>query len=75
MMKIRVSYTDPEELRRVLGLLSPIVIRHKEVLGKEGQPKKSYIEADLDNRTAREPREDQKMKREKPAEKILKFPL
>ena len=75
MMKIRVSYTDPEELRRVLGLLSPIVIRHKEVLGKEGQMKKSYIEADFCNRTAREQREDKKNEARETSRKILKFPL
>lgn len=44
MIKIRVSYEKPEQLKKVLELLKPITIRHKEKEGKNGQYNKSYIE-------------------------------
>lgn len=46
MIKIRISYERPEELREVLGLLAPIVIRYKVKKGQEGQYNRAYIEAD-----------------------------
>lgn len=42
MVKIRVSYEKPEELQKVLQLLKPIIIRHKEQ--ESGQRKRSYID-------------------------------
>lgn len=47
MIKIKVSYEKPEQLKKVLELLRPIAVRHKEKDGKDGQYNKSYIEAEL----------------------------
>lgn len=45
MLKIRISYETPEQLEKVLELLKPIIIRHKETREKDGRFYKSYIDA------------------------------
>ncbi|MFR3728383.1 hypothetical protein [Lacrimispora sp.] len=44
MIKIKVSYERPEELKRILDRLRPEVKSMKVARNKEGQFKKAYIE-------------------------------
>ena len=44
MMKLRVSYERPEELRRLLDRLGPEVKSWRHSQNREGQFKKAYIE-------------------------------
>lgn len=43
-VKIRVSYTDDEELAGVIRMLSPRVISYKVARQQQGKFKKAYIE-------------------------------
>jgi hypothetical protein len=44
LIKIRVSYTNPEELQKVIRLLGPILRNAKVSKNDEGKYKKAYIE-------------------------------
>lgn len=44
MVKIKVSYERPEELKRILDRLRPDVKNLKVAKNREGQFKKAYIE-------------------------------
>ena len=50
MVKIRVSYKDPEELREVLRLLSPVLKSWKVSGNQEGEYRKAYLELKTDSR-------------------------
>lgn len=43
-VKIRISYTKPQELEKVLEHLKPIVKRYKKDKGENGAYKKAYVE-------------------------------
>lgn len=43
-MKIRISYTTPQELQKVLECLKPILKSCKADKGKDGAYKKAYAE-------------------------------
>lgn len=43
-VKIRISYTDDEELAGVIRLLSPRMISYKVARQQQGKFKKAYIE-------------------------------
>ncbi len=45
-VKIRVSYTDDEELAGVIRLLSPHMVSYKVARQQEGKYKRAYIELD-----------------------------
>lgn len=43
MIKIRVSYETPEQLKTVLSFLDPILVSHKEEPGLFGEKRRAYI--------------------------------
>ena len=46
-MKIRISYTTPQELHTVTELLKPIIKSCKADKGVNGQYKRAYLEVDI----------------------------
>lgn len=50
-VKVRISYTKPQELQEVLKHLKPIVKSCKADKGKDGAYKKAYVELNVDNKT------------------------
>lgn len=46
-VKIRISYTTPQELQTVVDHLKPILRKLKYDKGKEGTYKKAYAEVDI----------------------------
>lgn len=46
-VKIRVSYTTSQELKRVLEYLKPIVKSYKQDKGVNGAYKKAYVELNI----------------------------
>ena len=46
-VKIRISYTTPVELQKVLDMLKPVIKSCKPDKGKEGQYKKAYVELNI----------------------------
>ena len=49
--KIRVSYTDPEELQLIIKLLQPVLRNVKVAKNDQGKYKKAYIEVKGLNKT------------------------
>lgn len=43
MIKIRVSYETPEQLKTILFFLEPILVSHREEPGLFGEKKRAYI--------------------------------
>ena len=46
-VKIRISYTTPHELQKVLECLKPILKSCKADKGKDGAYKKAYLELNI----------------------------
>ena len=47
MVKITVSYTDRKELKKVLQILNPLILRAKVAKEPKGVYKKAYIDLNL----------------------------
>lgn len=47
MVKIKVSYTERQELQRVLAILKPYILKVKQSGNREGDFKKAYVTLDL----------------------------
>lgn len=42
--KIKISYEKPEELKQIVGMLSPVMRSCKVAKGQQGRYKKAYVE-------------------------------
>ncbi len=47
MVRIRVSYEEPQELHAVLKLLHPIVKSYKAEKGGDGRYRRAYLDAEI----------------------------
>lgn len=55
LMKIRISYNDPQELHAVLELLNPVVKSWKADKGKNGTIKRAYVDVAICKKMREEP--------------------
>lgn len=46
-LKVRVSYTEPQELKAVIRLLKPIIRSCKVGKGEDGPHKRAYMSCDV----------------------------
>lgn len=46
-VKIKISFTDPEELKKILALLRPIIKNQRISKNQEGKYKKAYVELNI----------------------------